>query len=272
MDTLKVKKAEAGPDKGGETDVGCIYALVMRHAYDLSGEKRYLEEAEKAAHALAHYGFNLPYQLNITAFGLSAFWRLYRETINGFYKDLALVCLAGILHNTWLWECTYGYARHYPTFMSVLPLQDNAYIASFEELETLAALHDFYAMARDEVEPSAHLLMSEFSRHALHRAWYYYPSELPEEVVSKQPKTGSIERDLTIPLEDLHEGWEQAGQVGQEVYGAGSVYTLLTRHYLRGENTPFMVYCEYQTADVKMDQVDGRQRVAFKIDGNPRGH
>ena len=37
------------PNGDGERDVACIYALVMVHAYELSNDKRYLEEAEKAA-------------------------------------------------------------------------------------------------------------------------------------------------------------------------------------------------------------------------------
>ncbi len=50
METLEVKQTQ--PQGVGETDVGCIYALVMVHAYELSNDKRYLKEAEAAAKSL----------------------------------------------------------------------------------------------------------------------------------------------------------------------------------------------------------------------------
>lgn len=44
---------------------------------------------------------------------------------------------------------------------------------------------------------------------------------LPENIIAKDIKTGEVQKDLWVPLEDLHDGWESHGEVGQEVYGAG---------------------------------------------------
>ena len=58
MDTLEVVKAETQPGKGGEKDVPGLYAHVMLQAWELTGKKRYLAEAEKAAQRLQGLGFD----------------------------------------------------------------------------------------------------------------------------------------------------------------------------------------------------------------------
>jgi hypothetical protein len=52
MDTLEVIKAETAPGMGGEHDVPGLYTHVMLQAYELTGKKRYLNEAETAAKKL----------------------------------------------------------------------------------------------------------------------------------------------------------------------------------------------------------------------------
>jgi hypothetical protein len=66
MDTLEVLKSETNPGKGGEKDVPGLYAHVMLQAYELTGKKRYLNEAEKAAKKLQGLGFDVFYQANNT--------------------------------------------------------------------------------------------------------------------------------------------------------------------------------------------------------------
>ena len=72
MDTLEVVKAETQPGKGGEKDVPGLYAHVMLQAWELTGEKRFLAEAEKAALKLRGLGFELFYQANNTSFSAGA--------------------------------------------------------------------------------------------------------------------------------------------------------------------------------------------------------
>jgi hypothetical protein len=194
-------------------------------------------------------GFNLSYQMNVTSFGISAFWRLYKITGDEDYKKYVVLCIANIFANSWLWECNYGYGKHYPTFIGIAPLakmHDNDYLASYEELEVLSAFDDLFDIAeQDELSASAVLLLSEYTRFVLDRCWYYFPSELPKEMLAEKPKTGKINPKLAFPLEDLREGWQKAGQVGQEVYGAGAVFIAVTRHYNHLEGWPFMIFCEY---------------------------
>src|ERR1700761_8600639 len=57
MDTLEVVKAETQPGKGGEKDVPGLFAHIMLQAWELTGTKRYLAEAEKSALRLQGSGF-----------------------------------------------------------------------------------------------------------------------------------------------------------------------------------------------------------------------
>jgi hypothetical protein len=122
MDTLEVVKAETKPGEGGEKDVAGIYAHVMLQAWELTKKKRYLNEAEKAAKTLQGLGFTLFYQANNTAFAAGAMLRLFKETKNELYLELSYLCLANIFKNVHLWECNYGYGKHFPSFFSLFPL------------------------------------------------------------------------------------------------------------------------------------------------------
>ncbi len=275
MDTLEILKAETKPGEGGEHDVAAQYAHIMLHAYDLSGERKYLEEAERAACSLVGLGFRLGYQFNATSFGAGALLRLWRETGNELYRDLSYVCLANIVRNFWLWECNYGHAKHYHTFMGLPPLQDAPYLAMYEEIEVLAAFHEYLAMGGDEVPSSIRMLLCEYCRYLIDRAWYHYPSEIPEDILAENPQSGHLNRHLSIPLEDIYDGWGKAGQVGQEVYGAAAPYIFSTRHCHYVPDLNFLIHCNYPVRDFSYEKVGSRKiakggRARFKALGDPR--
>jgi hypothetical protein len=68
LSTQDVEGSQSGvcAGKGGEHDVPGLYAHVMLQGYELSHEKRYLAEAEKAASRLKGSGLHLLYQTNNT--------------------------------------------------------------------------------------------------------------------------------------------------------------------------------------------------------------
>jgi hypothetical protein len=246
METLEVIKEETVPGKGGEKDVAGLYALVMLYAWELTREKSYLDEAIHAANTLEEKGFELFYQGNNTAFSAKALLGLYLETNNEKYLDLSYLCIAGIMKNVQLWECNYGYAKHYNTFFGVFPLNDAPYTAAYEEQEIFTAMHDYLLEARSvDIRPSVKLLLAEMIRFLVQRAAFYYPPNLPAEVLSERVKMGEVDKNLWIALEDIYDGWQQAGQVGQEVYGAGVAFGIVPRHYHRVSDEPFQVYCDY---------------------------
>lgn len=268
LDTLEVIKAETAPGKGGEKDVPGLYAHIMLQALELTGEKRYLAEAEKAAQKLQGLGFDLFYQANNTAFSAGALIRLYKITQKEIYRELSYLCLANIFKNVQLWDCNYGYGNNFPTFFALFPLKDAPYTAVYEEQEVFCAFHDYLLHARDlEIEPSARLLMAEYIRFLVERAVYYYPTMLPEKMLSEEVKTGEVDPKLWIALEDLHDGWEKSGQVGQEVYGAGNAFGILPRHYMQVVKAGLMVYSDYPTYGFSPKK---HRPVTFRLAGDGR--
>ncbi|WEA01661.1 hypothetical protein [Mucilaginibacter sp. SJ] len=248
MDTLEVIKAETQPGKGGEKDVPGLYAHVMLQAWELTGEKRYLAEAEKAALKLRGLGFELFYQANNTAFSAGALLRLYKVTQKEVYKELSYLCLANLFKNVQLWDCNYGYGRNFPSFFALFPLNDAPYTAVYEEQEVFCAFHDYLKHAEgQDILPAARLLLAEYIRFVVERAVYYYPPMLPKDMLSEEVKTGEVDPSLWIALEDMHDGWEKSGEVGQEVYGAGNAFGILPRHYMQVEGQSFMIYTDYPT-------------------------
>lgn len=263
--TLEVVRAESKPGAGGERDVAGLYALCMLHAHELFGGREYLDEAQRAAEALTGLGFSLGYQMNTTGFTAEAMLRLFLKTGEGRYLDRMNVALANVFENMWIWECRYGHAAHYPTFFGLFPLRDAPYLAPYEELEALAKFHDLLKMGGESIRPSARLLIAEYGKYALDRVWHYFPESLPVDALADKPRNGRIERALAVPVEDLQDGWEQSGQVGQEIYGAGVALVYTTRHFkkLSGD---VIAFCEYPMLDVGLDA----RRLRFQTGGDER--
>jgi hypothetical protein len=88
------------------------------------------------------------------------------------------------------------------------------------------------------------LLLAEYCKYALDRAWFYYPDALPEEVLADEQRNGHIACDLSFPLEDLYVDGQPAGQVGQEIYGAGAAAVFATRSFHRFDGVPFELFCD----------------------------
>lgn len=267
LDTLEVVEAETKEGEGGETDVPGIYTHVMMQAWKLTEEKRYLEEAKKAAKSLKGLGFHMFYQANEVLFASGAMLRLWKETGDEEYLNLSYLCLANIFNNVWLWECNYGNAEYYKTFFALFPLKDAPYTAVYEELEGFAALHDYLEHFDGNTPESLNILISEFIRHLIYKASFYYPPNLPREVMAEHQKSGKLDPKLWIPLEDMYDGWEKAGQVGQEVYGAGLPFAILPRHYWKVPDQKFMIYVDYPSQGLSADEAD---KASIHVLGDPR--
>ena len=55
-----------------------------------------------------------------------------------------------------------------------------------------------------------------------------------------------------IALEDIQDGWNKSGQVGQEVYGAGNAFGILARHYIKVPGRDFMIFTDYPAIGAKV--------------------
>ena len=264
MTTLEVLKAETAPGEGGEKDVPGSYAHIMLMAYKLTGEKRFLREATKALEKIENLGFDIFYQANNTAFTAGALVEIYLETRENKYLELSYSCWAGIFKNVRLWECDYGHAKHFQNFFAVYPLNDAPYTAAYEELEVFTAVHHYLTLTEKiDIPPSLKLLLSEFVKYAVYRLPYYYPPILPHEIITQEVKTGEIQKDLWVPLEDLQDGWEENGQVGQEVYGAGLPFAIVSRQYHIINDNRSILFCDYPIKGMRK----GENKLTFNILG-----
>lgn len=249
---------EAPTTEMGETDVAGLYAYLMLRIRDLTGEYRYFEEAKAAVERLKGLHFNTGYQFNNTAWGANALAKLWSETGDETYLHLSYMCLASIFQNAFIWDCNYGHAKYYTTFFGVTPLREGPYIAAYEEMEIYSAFHEYLDLVGSDVPPSVQLLVSEYCKYATDGKICIYPSHLPDEAISQQPQNGQINRKLAIPLEDIYEGWQQAGQVGQEVYGAGLAPAVVVRAFNRISGAPFLLYCQYPMYNLCEDGREGK--------------
>jgi len=236
----------AEADGRGQTDVGGVYAWVMLQAYELTDDKRFLDEARAAIDAAMGLRFNVNYQANLTAWGAAACMRLWRITNRDVYLEQSYVYLGSFFHNCEIWESQLERAAHYSNFLGATCLQDAPYMAIYECFDSYAAFERYLDDSGPDLEPAARMLIGEYCKYALYRAWYYYPDALPPDIISPKQRdaNGHVDRNLSFPLEDLYPDGQLAGQVGQEVYGAGAAFIFATRAFHPVEGAPFRIYCD----------------------------
>lgn len=256
----------AEADGRGQTDVGGIYAWVMLQAFELTDDKRYLDEARKAIDTAMGLRFNVNYQANLTAWGAAACMRLWRITNEQIYLEQSYVYLGSFFHNSEIWESRIEHAVHYSNFLGVTCLQDAPYMAIYECFDSFIAFERYLDDSGPGLEPAARMLVSEYCKYALYRGWFYYPDALPPEVLSPKQRepNGHIDRKLSFPLEDLYADGQPAGQVGQEIYGAGAAFAFATRAFHHVEGAPFRLYCDHF---VRAMERTGDRSLTITLDG-----
>lgn len=263
IDTFEVITAVAADDRG-QTDVGGMYAWVMLLAFELSNEQRFLDEARAAIAAAEGMRFDLNYQANLTAWGATACIKLWRVTGDKHYLTQSYFYLASFFHNCQIWDSEIGIAKEYHNFLGVTCLQDASYMAVYECFDSYAAFERYLDFGGPDLIPSVKLLVDEYCRYALDRAWFFYPDALPEDGLATDNRNGHIDRELSFPVEDLYPDGQPAGQVGQEIYGAGAAMVFATRSVHKIEGAPIMLHCDrFVRALTRIDE----RSVSFALDG-----
>lgn len=254
----------AGADHQGQTDVGGMYAWVMLQGYELTREERFLHEAQAAIDAAQGMRFNLNYQANLTAWGAAACLRLWRITNIERYREQSYVYLASFFHNSAIWESDIEHAAAYCNFLGVTCLQDAPYMAIYECFDSFCAFECYLRDSGPELEPAARMLISQYCRYALDRAWYYYPDVLPQDALAQDIRNGHIDRDLSFPVEDLYVDGQPAGQVGQEIYGAGAALVFASRMFHPVPGAPFRLFCDHF---IMASERTGDHAISIALDG-----
>ena len=261
---FKIIKKDRG-DGLGQTDVGGFYAYVMVLAHELTQDNRYIDEAKAALKALEDYRFELVYQTNLTAWGALACLRLWRLEQDSHYLNQAYVFVAGLMHNCELWASHIGLADKYANFFGVTCLHDGPYMAAYEAFEMFAAFDEALKVSGEPLPAPLKLLMCEYRRYALDGLWSFYPDFLPPDGLAQTSRNGHIDRSLSVPLEDIYGDGSPAGQVGQEVYGAGAAFVMAARAYFTCGDAPFRLFADYPA---RVEAGDGAIHVT--LDG-PKG-
>lgn len=266
IDTLEVLKAEAEPGQGGEPDVPGLYAHVMLQAYELTDDERYLEEAITAARALRGKGFEMAYQINNVVFGMVAMQRLANLTGDREWLGISRVLAGCLFDNVGLWSIRYGWRATMSSFCAVFPMPDAPYTAAYEEAEVAAAAVTYLREAGETIAPALIVLLPELVRHVTAKLDVYYPQHIPDGALTDAPKTGHIEADRWIPVEDVGDGFDEAGTVGQEVYGAGIAFSTMARTHVRIAGSDTQISCEYPYETTESDA----DHVVLRLYGDPR--
>ena len=245
---FSVVTAARSPQGRGQTDAGGLYAYVMLLAHELTKDDTYLEEAKAALRALEGNRFNLAYQTNLTALGAVACLKLWLMDRQSGYLDQSFVFVASFLQNCELWNSEIENARYYTNFFGVTCLHDAPYMAAYECFETFAAFDEYLRLGYDDIPPAIKLLLCEYRRFAQDFTWYFYPDALPESAIATDNiRNGYNDRKLSFPLEDLYGDGQPAGQVGQEIYGAGGAFIFAARAFNECGDKPFRLFCDFPT-------------------------
>ena len=139
-------------------------------------------------------------------------------------------------------------------------------MAIYECFESFAAFERYLDDSGPELDPAVRMLIAEYCKYALDRAWYYYPDVLPPEAISPKQResNGYIDRKLSFPLEDLYPDGQLAGQVGQEVYGAGAAFIFATRAFTPVEDAPFLLFSDHL---LRATERTGDRSLTVTLDG-----
>lgn len=231
---------------GREPDTTGAYAYLMMLLYSMRGEIVYLEEAGNALHSLGEYGFNYTYETHMTAMTAAAAARYYQVTDDAAMLDVINLALANILRLSWLWECDYGWMTPFDasssfaslagdnprTFFGISPTQRSAVMTPKEQYETVYYMAEVLQLMHGTLEPDVEKLIAELVKHSAFTLGWSLPPYLPPDAAtahpSAYPEVTQNELEVMIPLEDVRDGWDISGAIGQEIYGAGMAPTMAT--------------------------------------------
>ncbi len=138
-------------------------------------------------------------------------------------------------------------------------------MAVYECFDSFAAFERYLKDGGPDLDPAARMLICEYCKYALHRAWFYYPDALPADMLADENRNGHIDRKLSFPLEDLYHDGQPAGQVGQEIYGAGAAFVFASRSFHNVEGAPFRLFCDHFLLDYERTS-DGS--LSVQLSGN----
>lgn len=242
---------------GREPDAAGGYALYMIKLSDLYDEEsersRCMREAMNAVKAFSGYGFDFSYETHMTAAAALAAAELAERTGNEGWLEYSYGPIANLIRLSWLYEVDYGTGKTVRTFFGLCPTQHSAVITPKEQYEAWIYLTEFLRLAHGKIDPAVEKLIAEFCNHTLVTLADSLPPLVSDGIITEKPAAyetvGKNRLDLYIPIEDMRDGWDIWGAIGQEVYGAGMAPTFAALAYK--EISPgITVYSGYPISDI----------------------
>jgi len=142
----------------------------------------------------------------MTAAAALAAAELAVRTDDDAWLDYAYGPIANLVRLSWVYEVDYGPAGPARTFFGLMPTQEAGVITPKEQYEAWIYIAEFLRLARA-------------------------PPGVATEHPAAYDTVASNQLDLSIPLEDMGDGWDVWGAIGQEVYGAGMAPTFAALAY-----------------------------------------
>ncbi|MGC8668795.1 MAG: hypothetical protein ACP5VE_11845 [Chthonomonadales bacterium] len=254
-----------------EPDCAGAYAYLMLQARNLFGGGTYLEEARNALDALRTFGLDGAYELHLSALGAAACARMWKATGDASYLAWSAVPLGSLMRRCRLWDCRYGTFNNGGYFFGVSAMP-GAYLAPFEQYHAWLALREFDAIAHEALPPSLRRLTAAFLRYTPTVIRHTLPPFMPADAVAKQnERHHPNDLRLPIPVEDVADGWEECGKIGQEIYGSGAAMALAAKMTYLVPGVPIKVVSEYPVTSATWDGAAGSLRIRFAGSGAEPG-
>ncbi|MEI7634255.1 MAG: hypothetical protein WCK47_08250 [bacterium] len=233
-------------------DVGGALAYFFLQCHQISGDKKYLDEAKVAVESIKGHGLALPHELDCTAAAAAACAWLYNITGDKHYLDLGAIAVANVMRRGWFWQSEYGYAKYYRMFFGLSFSKEGPQIAPLELLGCWDMLSEYYRRLSGVLPAEYHVLLPEFHKWVLTDMRYVYPPLVPEDAVAPGPAGWPVNPRLYVALEDMNDGHTRLGTVGQGIYMSRAAIEFAASAYRRFENGPIL-FCEYPIMSASYD-------------------
>jgi len=145
------------------------YIYIMIYYYKFTDNDEYLIEAERAADALLHMGFEYSYEFFATPIAPVALLRLYEITGNENYLEGSYIPLANVMRDSWLFNPDFISGIHNyenrTIFLLTSARPNLSYANGWEEQALMEYLYRYLSEGHDTLMPEAVQLTSELLRY-----------------------------------------------------------------------------------------------------------
>jgi hypothetical protein len=227
---------------GYQYDCTGAYVYLLCQFHDLTGEQRYLAEAERAADRLLEMGFEYAYEFTTTALGPVALAWLADLTGERRYREGVAVPLANVLRYAYYFEPDAGEfaGRRVYGLHAAMPADDytgNYYANALEEDAVVEYLGRLLDRSYDDLDSGVRGLVADLLAAKGTSLADSLPDRHDPEMVETgvAPQSGRrVNPEWALPLEPfgaLGPDYDRLGATGQTLYGAGAYPTMATVQY-----------------------------------------